>query len=314
MNTETSLTLKDLGKIILYLVATVVLGALLAPPLLWGAQWLAAHGILTWLPHVEFRRFFHRAILVAAIALIWPVACWLRVSGVRGLGLERNSRRFGDVAAGFALSFLLMVVLAEVLVAKHVVEWSRHIPWGKLETIAISAVVVSFLEEWLFRGAILGLLIRALPEWAALTASSALFSIVHFLKSQGPPPAIGKIGWFSGFALIPDAFSRFSQPMLVLGGFTTLFCIGWILGWARLKTRSLAMSMGLHAGWILGVMSFAKVTRRVMKNTMPWFGEDLSVGLGAVAVVLATGLLVWAWVRYIRGSGGGGGGSRPVET
>ena len=36
-------TLKDLGKLLLYLLVSIVLGALLAPVLFHGAQWLAGH-------------------------------------------------------------------------------------------------------------------------------------------------------------------------------------------------------------------------------------------------------------------------------
>ena len=293
--------MKALGKIIFYLAAVVVLGALLAPPLFWGAQWLSRHGILAWLSQQPFRRYFHRAVLVSALLLVWPVARWLRVPTVHAMGLRPNQRFWQDVATGFAVSFLMMGALAAVLLWLHVAHWRAIIPWADLGNIAISAVVVSILEECLFRGAILGLLTRALPEWAALSATSALYSIVHFLKSTGPALAMKKVGWLSGFALLPDALARFREPWLVLGGFTTLFCVGWILGWSRLKTRSLAMPMGLHAGWILGIMGFAKVTWRAKRDLLPWFGEDLSVGLGSVAVVAITGGLVWALVKGKRG-------------
>ena len=283
----------------MYLLATVVLGALLAPPLYWGGHWLASHGILTWLADVPFRKFFHRGLLVAAIVLLWPTARWLRVPNVRALGLSPNSRRWQDLVVGFAASFLMMLVLALVLWGLHVVKLRNHVHAIDIGKIAMSAVVVSILEEWLFRGAILGLLARSMNRYIALFATSALFSILHFLK---PNEALtnATVGWLSGFSLIPGAFAQFQQPWLVLGGFTTLFCVGWILGWVRLKTNSLWMAIGLHIGWVLGIMSFSKVTRRVMKNTLPWFGENLSIGLGSVVVVVITGLLVWAWLTYVR--------------
>jgi len=130
--------------------------------------------------------------------------------------------------------------------------------------------------------------------------TSALFSILHFLKPETAEPHT--IHWFSGFALIPGAFAQFNDPWLVMGGFTTLFCIGWILGYSRLKTRSLWVAIGLHAGWVFGIMSFSKATRRLMKaeETLPWFGGDLKVGLGSVAVVLLTGLFVWGYLRKRR--------------
>ena len=290
--------MKSLGKIIFYLLATVFFGALLAAPLYWGGHWLASHGILTWLADTPFRKFFHRGLLVAAIVLLWPTARWLRVPNVRSLGLEANPHRWRDLGAGFAASFLMMVVLAAVLLALHVVKLRNHVHGADLASIAASAVVVSILEEWLFRGAILGLLARAMNRYAALFATSALFSILHFLKPNDAavPHAVG---WLSGFALIPGAFAQFHEPWLVLGGFTTLFCVGWILGFSRLTTRSLGLAIGLHAGWVFGIMSFSKITKRLIpvEDTLPWFGADLTVGLGSVGVVLLTGLLVWGYSR-----------------
>ncbi|MEI6349615.1 MAG: CPBP family intramembrane glutamic endopeptidase [Verrucomicrobiota bacterium] len=289
--------MKDFGKIIFYLIATLVLGALLAAPLYWGGQWIASHGFLSWLAEVEFRKFFHRGLLIAAIALLCPTARWVRVPNVRALGLEPNSRRWSDLGVGFAASFVMMAVLGAVLLSLGVVKMRGHFHWGDLGQIAVSAIVVSILEEWLFRGAILGLLNRAMNSRGALLASSALFSILHFLKPDEAATAAQSVGWLSGFALIPGAFAQFKDPLLVLSGFTTLFCVGWILGWARLKTRSLWMSIGLHAGWVLGIMGFAKITKRLMKDTLPWFGENLQVGLGSVIVVLITGGVVWVRLR-----------------
>lgn len=295
---ETWPTLKEFGKIILYLLATVVLGALLAPPLYWGGQWLASQGILPWLSEVTFRRFFHRALLVAAIALLWPTARWVAVPSVKALGLRPNPRRWQDLGAGFLASFLVMVGLAIVLLQLGVYKIRGEIRWEGLGKVAVSAVVVSILEEWLFRGAILGLVRRTQSWKVSLFAVSALFSILHFLKPEETSTAGQVVGWLSGFALIPGAFGQFEQPWLVLGGFTTLFCVGWILGWARLNTRSLWMAFGLHAGWIFGTMGFSKIALRKIKNTLPWFGENLSVGLCSVLMVLITGLLVWGWLAW----------------
>jgi len=277
--------------------ATVVIGAMLSAPLYWGGHWLAAHGILPFLGDTEFRRFFDRALLLAAVLLLWPTAIWIRVPSIRALELTPNRRRWQDFALGFAASFLMMVMLGLVLTSVGICKMRAGIPWAPLGKIAITAGVVSLLEEWLFRAAILGLLIRGLPAYSALFFTSALYSILHFLKPQEEPVVIKTVGWFSAFSLIPGAFARFSQPLLVLGGFTTLFCVGWILGWARLRTRSLAMPLGLHAGWILGIMGFAKVSRRLVKETLPWFGEDLSVGLCSVLIVLLTGAIVWYFLR-----------------
>ena len=291
--------MKSLGKIIFYLLATVVLGALLAPPLYWGGHWLADHGILTWLGETPFRKFFHRGLLIAAIALLWPTARWLQVPGLHALGIVPNPHRWQDGWVGFFASFLMMVVLSAVLLALGIVKMRHHVIAFDFVKIATSAVVVSILEEWLFRGAILGLLARSMNRYGALFVTSALFSILHFLKpNDATTPQ--NVDWLSGFGLIPGSFAQFSQPWLVMGGFTTLFCMAWILGYSRFKTHSLWMAIGLHIGWVIGLMSFNKLTKRVIKDTLPWFGQDLSVGIGSVCVVLLTGALLWAWFAYVR--------------
>ncbi len=314
--TETSPTLKDFGKIIFYLVATVILGALLAPPLYWGAQWLNTIDTSNWpasLPFLEdfrrfqpwlaelpFRKFFHRGLLVAAIVLLWPTARWLSLPGIAALGLRPNPRRWSDLTFGFAASFLLMVGLAILLLQLDIYKMRDPIRWAELGKVSVSAVVVSLLEEGLFRGAILGMLVRSMAWRPALFWVSALYSILHFLKPQQHLPPDHVVNWLSGFAMIPGAFGQFQEPWLVLGGFVTLFLVGWIVGWARLKTGSLWMAIGLHAGWIFGTMGYSKVARRRIKDTLPWFGENLSIGIGSVIMVLLTGALVWWWINYRR--------------
>ena len=68
--------------------------------------------------------------------------------------------------------------------------------------------------------------------------------------------------------------------MLVLAGFSTFFCIGWILADARLRTRSLWLPIGLHAGWIFANGVFSKVAHREIV-ALPWLGKDLLVGIVA---------------------------------
>lgn len=213
------------------------------------------------------------------------------------LGLQPNPRRWQDLLVGFLASFLVMAAFAAVMIHLDIYRVRKEVQWGPLGQVVISAVVVSLLEEGLFRGAILGLLRRALNPRVALFFVSALYSILHFLKPQEQLPEGHVVGWLSGFLLIPGAFAQFQEPWLVLGGFTTLFCIGWILGEARLKTASLWMPLGLHAGWIIGKMGLGKIARRRIKDTLPWLGEDIAIGLCSVAMVLITGVLIYLWFR-----------------
>lgn len=292
--------LRNIAIILSYFVGTVLLGAVLAPPLFWAAHPLFEAGYLPFLKELEFQKVFNRAILVAAIALIWPTIRSLNIRSLDQFGLAPNPRRWKDLAFGFSASFLTMVALGTFLVVFGIYRMKGTLPLDRLPGVAVTAVVVSVLEELLFRGAILGIFRQALGKVSSILGVSALFSVLHFLRAKEEVIPAESVNWLSGFGLIPHMFWRFQEPMLVLAGFTTLFLVGVILAYATLETRSLYIAIGLHAGWIFGESGFSKLTKRVIKNTLPWFGQDLTVGLGSVFVVALTGAIVWWWVKRPR--------------
>jgi len=288
--------LKDIAKIFVYLAAVIVLGAVLAPPLYWGAQWLAGHGVLRMLADFKFQKFFDRAALIAALLLLWPVIRWLRIGGWRDLGLEPDPLRWRHLAVGFLIAGLGVGGMALAYVHFGFYRLRPEIPWSRLFSIALSAATVAVLEEALFRGAILGLVRRSMGHYAAVFWVSALFAVVHFLKPDedfDPQP----IGWLSGFALIPHAFHQFADPTTVLAGFTTLFALGWLCGEAAWRTRALWMSIGLHAGVVFVKMSFAAISKR-RDTHLPWIGNELQIGLVPVGILLLGWLAVVLWLAY----------------
>jgi len=123
-----------------------------------------------------------------------------------------------------------------------------------------------------------------------------LFAAVHFLNPQGMEPA--QVHWWSGLALLPDTLSRFREPALLLGGFSTLLLVGLILGYARFRTRSLWMPVGLHAGWVLGKMGLMGVSRH--SEAWPWVGPDVLTGLAPLLTLLVTWGIVWWMLRTAR--------------
>src|SRR5947209_18207910 len=88
--------LKDAVRLLVYLLATVLIGALLAPFLFWWAQSLVAHGSLTFLARYDFETYFHRALLVAVVILLWPLARSLEIRSLSDLQLASNRHRWRD--------------------------------------------------------------------------------------------------------------------------------------------------------------------------------------------------------------------------
>jgi len=288
--------LKDAARLLGYFAATILFGAVAAPLLFWAAHWLAARGIFPGLAGFEFEAFFHRALLLGALLFLWPFLRWLQIRGLRDLGLAKNQRWGRDAASGFLVSALPVICCGICLLALGNYTMRTSVGWQAIATVALASAVVPFIEEALFRGLFLGVLLRSNRRVIALLLSAGIFSIVHFLKA--PDQTTTAVTWISGFVSLAHSFDQFANPMLVLAGFATLFLIGVILADARLRTRSLWLPIGLHAGWIFASGEFNKIAHRE-SVALPWLGKNLLIGLVPLCVCFVSWVLLRAWLRYV---------------
>jgi uncharacterized protein len=291
--------LKDVAKLAVYFIAIVIVGAFLAPVLFWAGQWLAGHGVFSSLANYDFETFFHRAILIAAALLLWP---FLRVSHVRSiadLGLARNPLWGRDVCAGVVLSTIPLLCCGALLIAYHAYSFRHIFAWSRFGKVLVASIAVPFIEEWFFRGIILGLLLRTGRKYLPIIAVSVLFAAVHFVKAPERTSAV--VTWSSGFNSITHSFGRVGDLMMSVSAFATLFLIGCILADARLLTRSLWLSIGLHAGWIFGSGAFSLLARR-QTLVLPWLGKNLLVGIIPLGVATLSWIIMRTWVKYDRAS------------
>src|SRR5207244_11262705 len=136
-----------------------------------------------------------------------------------------------------------------ILLASPIFSLKGAINWPGFAKVIPASIAVPIIEETFFRGLVLGVLLKTGRRYMSIFVTSALYSIVHFLKA--PDRTSLTVTWTSGFNSIAHAFVQFPDPVLIADGFTTLFLFGWILADARLQTRSLWLPVGLHAGWIL---------------------------------------------------------------
>jgi uncharacterized protein len=291
--------LKDVIKLAAYFIATVAIGAVLAPILFWSAQSLAAHGVFSFLARYDFETFFHRALLVAAVLLLWPL---LRVSRVRclaDLDLAPNSRWGRDLCAGAVVSLVPLLFCGVLLIALHIYAFRHSFAWPRFGKMFLASMTVPFIEETFFRGIVLGLLLRAVRKYIAIFAVSVIFAAVHFLKAPERTSEI--VTWTSGFSSIAHALDGIGDPMMVASALATLFFIGLILADARVLTRSLWLSIGLHAGWIFGSGAFSRLARQ-QTLAFPWIGKNILVGIIPLGVAALTWVIMRIWVKYDRAS------------
>jgi len=287
--------LKDAARLLGYFAATILFGAVAAPVLFWTTQSLAAHGIFPALAGFDFEAYFHRALVLGALLFLWPFLWWLRIKSPRDIGLERNRRWGRDLVIGFLISALPVLGFGILLVALGNYTMRTQVAWPAVAAVALTAAVVPIIEETFFRGLLLGVLLRSSRPLTAALLSAGIFSIVHFLKA--PDQTTTSVTWTSGFISLAHSFDQFTNPMLVLAGFTTLFLIGVVLAHARLNTRSLWLPIGLHAGWILASGAFNKIAHREIV-ALPWLGKSLLIGIVPLLVCFMSWVLLGGWLRY----------------
>jgi len=296
--------LKDLRKLLLYLVASVGLGALLAPPIFKIGHQLADRGILPGITGQGFHRYFSRIVETVAILLLWPLARSLKVMSLAELGLRRDARWAVRLAFGFFSAIGLMAVMSLCISAFGAVIFrpAGQTHFGEIPKVIFTAACVGFVEECIFRGAFLGLFQRSMSRHAALLASALFFAVLHFIQPLKSAIAPEDVTWSSGLALIPSVFSQWSEPMMVAASFSTLLAVGWVLGRAMQETRSLWLGIGLHAGWVFCVQGFGKFAF-FSPGALPWIGADIRVGLAPLVTVILTGVLCRAFVSRERHCG-----------
>ena len=250
----------------------------------------------------DFQRYFNRAFLLAALICLWPFSKILKLQR-SDFAFGENPRRLNDLLTGLLVAALPLLALGACLELANVYSYRESIDWSKALTRATTtAAGVSLMEEFFFRGALFALLLRSLRTTSALWFLSVFFAAVHFLKPPGHLDiAAADITWTTGFWLAGQVFLNFSNPTFLLAEFTTLLAVGLILGIARLRTKSLWLPIGLHAGWVFGIFFFRGLATGSNATKagehLPWIGENLKTGLLPLLVVALTALLLFKGLR-----------------
>lgn len=215
------------------------------------------------------------------------------------LGLAPNPRWGRDLCAGVVVSVVPLLFCGVLLMALHIYALRHSFAWARFAKMVVASIAVPFIEEAFFRGIVLGVLLRTGRKYIAIFAVSVIFAAVHFLKAPERTSEI--VTWTSGFSSIAHALDGNGEPIVVASALASLFFIGWILADARVLTRSLWLSIGLHAGWIFGSGAFSRLARQ-QTLAFPWIGKNMLVGIIPLGVAALTWVIMRIWVKYDRAS------------
>ncbi|MDX1455545.1 MAG: type II CAAX endopeptidase family protein [Gammaproteobacteria bacterium] len=225
------------------------------------------------------------AIGIGLILLATWIVMRLRKERLSDVGLVMNSRWARDFFIGTGLGIAMILVTATLVMAFAGVRFAMN-PEASVTTMLYGLyffLIVSLREELLFRGFIFQRAIDGLGPWGAQVLFGLFFAVAHF----GNP---GMEGVTFVVATIVIALAAI------------------FLGAAYIKTRSLALPIGIHLGWNWAqgyVLGFGVSGTEVDGILEPSFGDapvwlsggnfGVEASVFAIAVVIGLTVLVWKW-------------------
>ncbi|TGK87674.1 CPBP family intramembrane metalloprotease [Leptospira noumeaensis] len=209
---------------------SIIFLSLLVSALIYNLQMFVYHkNQETQLKPFHFSKILSRtATVVLFISLIW-FRKKIDKKSIQSLGLENFSKNKPQLWIGFLVGIL---TLSLVIIVKIFFGVSTFSPktWEIFDLVKcfyflVAVFCIAFVEELFFRGYLLQSWIGDLGEKKAAVYTSLFFSLTHFIRP-------------------------ISDPLIFVSEFIGLFLVGYILSLAWIYTRTLYLSIGIHAGWV----------------------------------------------------------------
>ena len=236
----------------------------------------------------DFGKVMRRIMMAVAILLIFLLRKPLRIGSFVAIGIKPIQGWRRQLQMGFLLStgvFILYTAFLYVSGAYNLQIDAKSLVDLILQLIKILLIagIVGFIEEIFFRGFILQSLLADMRAVSAVCIGSLFFSLLHFFKakllvSPGFQPFIGFLVIYQSFKSLILNFTTIFPS--VVG----LFLIGVVLSYAYLRTKSLYLAIGLHAGWVFLIKTNKVFFDHVRINPEWLFGDSKVV----------TGMLGWS--------------------
>jgi len=215
---------------------------------------VVGYGLVLLFPSVPLNQMISKATLVFLLLSLFPAKRWLKLSW-QDMGFAKPNVFCLQWVKGFGLGLAtLLPVIAilsglEVQVIDETKTWTPVKLASRLGVALLLAMLISFLEEPLFRGVLLSGLAKKLPLVQAVLISAVYYGGLHFLTNKTQVP-VDQVSLAAAFDLLAGAYANWFN-LEILSAFLSLVMVGIFLGALRTQIKaSLAWCIGCHAAWV----------------------------------------------------------------
>lgn len=246
----------------------------------------------------EYERILNRLIATLVLFAIYFLYVRGQEKKLLLVGLS-GPARIRWFVGGFCFGFLVLVSIVAIEFAFGVLKWhpdfSKHIFLYYLGQAVLTGIGVGIFEEWFFRGCLLKSFRNALSLRWSVFWMNAVYSISHFIKA-GNLQGGAQPSFINSLALLVGVYTRHEAYPTMMMGFVGLLIFGYILTWAALRTGSLYLSMGIHAGLVTALKFQGKLVQPIHPG-WHWFFGDRQYYNGALGWICLIG--AWFILRQV---------------
>ncbi len=279
--------MKPYKKLLLFVLIALATAAIFSPWIfqLWNAYAASRrHG-------AGFDQIFSGIFIFTGVALLLASPSLLHPRLLREAGLAGKDRL--NFFYGFMLAVASIALLAVVMYFAGALAPGLSDPLYAIVRASskalITALLVGFLEEIFFRGILFKGLMEDYGAVAAFIGANLVYAASHFFKAPENFMS-GGLDPFAGFRFLVLCLAPYLDTATTIPGLIGLFIIGLVLSYALLRSGSLYLSIGLHAGWVFAI------------KTMPLYGDFTREGLGWVFGAkpkLVSGVATWVGILLV---------------
>jgi len=215
---------------------------------------------------LDFERVTSRSVLIVAIIFFMALYRKLGFSSWREIGYSPDKKQFfSDLTKGIGFGILIMspVIVGLLITKNRTIDTDWEVSLLNILSLMITALIagliIAFIEETLFRGAMLSAIKKQSSAVFAIVVTSLIYALVHFIQPDIELDS-NSLNWTSGFMLLKDALPGLADMTQIFDSFVALFFAGVLLSIVRIRTNRIALCIGIHAGWVIAIKVFKRVT------------------------------------------------------